>query len=85
MAHHIPNSITKAEKQGFSSPDASWFKGESIGLVRDTLFNSNAQIYDVLDRKAVTPLIEQHLNGEQNRRLFIWSLLSIENYFYKWS
>jgi asparagine synthase (glutamine-hydrolysing) len=80
MARYIPTEITSAVKQGFSSPDASWFKGESIELVKRTLMNSRARIYEVLDQQAVTTLIEQHLRGEQNRRLFIWSLLNVEAY-----
>ncbi len=28
MSRYIPDQITSAEKQGFSAPDASWFKGE---------------------------------------------------------
>jgi asparagine synthase (glutamine-hydrolysing) len=80
MSRHIPNDITRAEKQGFSSPDASWFKGESIEFVRRSLLNGNARIYDVLDKQAVSPLIEQHLNGENNRRLLIWSLLNVEEW-----
>lgn len=78
MSHYIPADITQAEKQGFSSPDASWFKGESIDFVRRTLLDGSARIYEVLDRLAVEPLIEQHLKGEQNRRLLIWSLLNVE-------
>jgi asparagine synthase (glutamine-hydrolysing) len=46
--------------------------------VKRTLLNGNARIYEVLDRQAVAPLIEQHLHGEQNRRLLIWSLLNVE-------
>ena len=80
MARYIPEDITKAEKQGFSSPDASWFKGESIDLVRRLLMDKKADIYGFADRKAVVPLIEQHLRGEQNRRLFIWSLLNVETW-----
>jgi asparagine synthase (glutamine-hydrolysing) len=80
MARYINEDITRAEKQGFSSPDASWFKGESIDFVRRILLNGEARIYEVLERKAVIPLIEQHLNGEENRRLLIWSLLNIESY-----
>jgi asparagine synthase (glutamine-hydrolysing) len=80
MSRHIPNDITRAEKQGFSSPDASWFKGESIDFVRRSLLNGNARIYDVLDKQAVLPLIEQHINGESNRRLLIWSLLNVEEW-----
>ena len=78
MRRYIPDEITQGIKQGFSSPDASWFKGESIDFVRRTLSNGHARIYDVLDRQAVTRLVEQHLSGEQNRRLLIWSLLNVE-------
>lgn len=38
----------------------------------------NVHIYDVLDRSAVKHLIEQYLEGQQNRRLLIWSLLNVE-------
>lgn len=78
MARYIPDEITRAEKQGFSSPDASWFKGESIEFVKRQLLNGRARIYDVLDRKAVESLVAQHLHGQQNRRLLIWSLLNVE-------
>lgn len=80
MARHIPAGVTKAEKQGFSGPDASWFKGESIDFVRRTLLNGNARIYDMMDRGAVTSLVDEHLSGIENRRLLIWSLLSVEQW-----
>ena len=37
MERYIPESITGGEKQGFSAPDASWFRGESIDYVRRRL------------------------------------------------
>lgn len=80
MQSHIPGDITRAEKQGFSAPDASWFKGESIEFVKHKLMNSNAKIYDWLDRDAVQELVNGHLSGEENRRLLIWSLLSVESW-----
>ncbi|OQX11593.1 MAG: asparagine synthase (glutamine-hydrolyzing) [Desulfobulbaceae bacterium A2] len=80
MARYIPTEITQAEKQGFSSPDASWFKGESIEFVKRRLLTGRARIYEVLDRKTVEALVGQHLQGEQNRRLLIWSLLNVEKY-----
>lgn len=80
MARHVPQDIVEREKQGFSAPDASWFKGESMDYVRRQLFSSNARIYDFLDRSTVQKLVEQHLNGEQNRRLLIWSLLNVESF-----
>ena len=81
MVAYIPKSITSSQKQGFSSPDASWFKGESIDFVRNTLLNKNALIYNFFDRKSVLNLVNQHLEGKKNRRLLIWSFLNIEEYF----
>jgi len=78
VERYIPVEISNAEKQGFSAPDASWFKGESIDYVRRLLCDDHARIYDHLDRRAVRVLIDEHLDGRENRRLFIWSLLNFE-------
>ena len=77
MGRYIPDTITTAPKQGFSSPDASWFKGDSIDFVRKRLLNKQAPIYDLLDYKATAGLVQQHLDGAQNRRLLIWYLLNV--------
>ncbi len=78
MANFIPEDVARAEKQGFSAPDASWFKGDSIDFVRKTLMGDDAAIFDLLDRGAVHRLVAEHLDGEHNRRLLIWSLLNVE-------
>ncbi|MBP5100072.1 asparagine synthase (glutamine-hydrolysing) [Pseudomonas sp. NFPP10] len=80
MKRYIPDDVARAEKQGFSAPDSSWFKGESMEFVRRKLLNKNAHIYDVFDQSALTSLVEEHLSGKQNRRLLIWSLLNMEEY-----
>jgi asparagine synthase (glutamine-hydrolysing) len=80
MSKYIPDSITKAAKQGFSSPDASWFKGDSIDFVRDQLLDKHAPIYDHLDYEASAGLVQEHLDGKQNRRLLIWSLLNVNEW-----
>ena len=80
MARHVPADVSNAAKQGFSAPDASWFRGESITYVRDLLLGSRARIYDFLDRDTVEALVQEHLSGQTNRRLLIWSLLSLEHW-----
>lgn len=80
MKGYIPDDITKGAKQGFSSPDASWFKGESIDFVKRKLFDNNSRIYEFMDKKVVEGLVNEHLEGKNNRRLLVWSLLNVDEY-----
>jgi asparagine synthase (glutamine-hydrolysing) len=83
MVSYIPDDITKAEKQGFSSPDASWFKGQSIDFVRRELLNPRAKIYEAIAFEEAKGLIEEHLSGQKNQRLLIWSLLNVNAWMEK--
>ena len=80
MSRYIPTDIIKAKKQGFSSPDASWFRGESIEFVRRKLLDKNSPIFDYLDIGETKSLVNEHLTGQQNRRLLIWSLISVNKF-----
>lgn len=80
MERYVPLKITQGMKKGFSAPDASWFRGESIDYVRAMLVDGPARIYDYFDSKATRRLVVEHLEGRENRRLFIWSLLSLEHW-----
>jgi asparagine synthase (glutamine-hydrolysing) len=78
MERYIPAEVANAEKQGFSAPDASWFRGDSIDYVRRTLYEGSPRIYDLLDREALQHLVDEHLQGKRNHRLLVWSLLNLE-------
>lgn len=80
MARHIPRTVVEREKQGFSAPDASWFKGESIDYVRRIIDSNDAMIWNYLDQQATRNLVAEHLDGTNNRRLLIWSLLNVEHF-----
>jgi len=80
MNKYIPKDITSGAKQGFSSPDQSWFKGESIDFVRESILSKNASIYNYMDYSSVSRLVNEHLDGKENRRLFIWSLINFEQW-----
>jgi asparagine synthase (glutamine-hydrolysing) len=74
----LPEEISIRGKQGFSAPDASWFKGESIDYVNQLLCSRSASIYEFLNRNHVTRVLEEHTSGQINHRLLIWSLISFE-------
>ena len=80
MSTYIPAEITKAKKQGFSSPDSSWFKGESIDFVKSIITDDNAPIYNFLDASITQKISERHFSGAQNKRLFIWSVINVNQY-----
>lgn len=78
MSRLIPREITERAKQGFSAPDASWFRGESIDYINRLLRDQDAMIYDFLTFEYVGAILDEHCSGRANRRLLIWSLLSFE-------
>lgn len=80
MRAYVPSEIVDGVKQGFSAPDASWFKGDSIDYVRRQLMTDSPLLYRHLDKEAAQSMVSQHLSGRQNRRLFIWSLLNVEQW-----
>lgn len=79
MARHIPSSVTDRTKQGFSSPDASWFKGESIDFVRKQL-GADSPLYDIFDGKVISEILDSHISGKENRRLLIWGFLNVHEW-----
>jgi asparagine synthase (glutamine-hydrolysing) len=80
MQRYIPENVANGKKQGFSAPDATWFKGESIDFVRRTLLKRHAHIYSAMDYSSVDTLVQEHLSGVKNRRLLIWSLVNVEEW-----
>lgn len=78
LRKYVPLDYTQGIKQGFSAPDASWFKGESIDYIRRLLFDKRALLYDFVDADTVQCLLTEHFEGRMNRRLLVWSLLSFE-------
>lgn len=77
MERYIPQEVTDREKQGFSAPDASWFKGESIEYVKKELLQNNHLIDSLLSEKSLHSLVNEHLSGRINHRLLVWSFLNL--------
>jgi asparagine synthase (glutamine-hydrolysing) len=77
MARHVPSEIAEAKKQGFSAPDASWFRGASIALVDMAGSSAPSSVADALDWRVIQEAIEQHTGGTCNRRLLLWSVLNL--------
>lgn len=80
MERHVPSGVVNQVKQGFSGPDAAWFRGESLDYVRRVVYDDDARLFEFLDPPVVRRLVDEHLQGKENRRLLLWSLLSFEQW-----
>jgi asparagine synthase (glutamine-hydrolysing) len=80
MERYVPPAITEQVKQGFSGPDATWFRGESIDYIRRVIDADDSRIYEFVRPEPVRSLVEEHLSGRENRRLLLWSLLNLEHW-----
>ena len=78
MSKVIPPDVAARAKQGFSAPDASWFRGESVDYVVGLLTDKRARLNEVIQPACVRTILDQHRSGAHNHRLLIWSLLSFE-------
>jgi asparagine synthase (glutamine-hydrolysing) len=80
MQMYVPENITNGIKQGFSSPDRSWFKRESTDFIKKKIIDNNSPLYDYFDKKSIHKLVNEHFEGKRNRRLFIWSLINFDEW-----
>jgi asparagine synthase (glutamine-hydrolysing) len=70
----LDKKITSTKKQGFSSPDASWFRGESISYVKSEL----KFVSTLFSQTEIDKIVESHASGDVNFRLAIWSFLYLK-------
>lgn len=80
MKKIIPFEIANAEKQGFTPPDNAWFHGESIDYIKKITLNHNARMYNYINKETVQRLVEEHITGKKNWRLFVWSVLAFNQW-----
>jgi asparagine synthase (glutamine-hydrolysing) len=80
LAHVLPAEVMERRKQGFSSPEASWYRGENADYVREMLLGSDLASSAFLNADVIRVKVEEHLGGRANHRLLIWSFLSFEQW-----
>ena len=78
METYLPKAFTQQHKQGFSPPDANWYRGPSMDYIRSILLDDAALSRPWFKSDYVRQLLSEHFDGKRNHRLLIWSLLSFE-------
>jgi asparagine synthase (glutamine-hydrolysing) len=78
MEGFIPERIVNRKKQGFSAPDESWYRGENLEYVKDLLLSKNNRSAEFINPAFVKQKLDEHISGNANHRLLIWSLMNFE-------
>jgi asparagine synthase (glutamine-hydrolysing) len=81
LGKYVPKDTTERVKQGFSAPDSSWFRGQSINFVKNRLESKDQKLYNYFDYIEIQKKLSEHFEGKSNRRLLIWSLLYLQSLF----
>lgn len=79
MMDLIPEKIINRQKQGFSAPDESWYRGENAAYVKELLLDKkNTASAEFINRDFVKNIVNEHIDQRINHRLLIWSLMNFE-------
>ena len=78
MQDYIPEKIIKRDKQGFSAPDESWYRGENASYIKEILLDSETVSTKYINKDYIEKIVNEHLFEGQNHRLLIWSFLNFE-------
>ena len=80
LKNHLPDWVLNARKQGFTPPDASWYRGELSGWIKSRLFSDAFLSRNIIRPETLEQLWQEHQSGQQNHRFLIWSLLCLESW-----
>ncbi|MCE9546973.1 MAG: asparagine synthase (glutamine-hydrolyzing) [Planctomycetia bacterium] len=78
MEKFLPPEFTRQRKTGFSPPDENWYRGPSLDYIKTILLDPRTRSRPWFEPAFVEQIIQQHVAGEHNHRLLIWSLMSFE-------
>jgi asparagine synthase (glutamine-hydrolysing) len=74
----LPQSFIQQPKQGFSTPEANWYRGPLLDYLREIFLDASAEQRFYLKPGTLARLLREHEAGTHNHRLLLWSLLSLE-------
>jgi asparagine synthase (glutamine-hydrolysing) len=78
MAGILPDKILNRQKQGFSAPDESWYRGENAAYVKELLLGKNIACHEFIQPAYIEKIIYEHCEKRINHRLLLWSLMNFE-------
>jgi len=74
----LPEETLARRKQGFTPPDATWYRGVLRPQVEGLLLSERALGRGYFQPEGLRQLINQHMEGQRNHRFLLWSLMIFE-------
>jgi asparagine synthase (glutamine-hydrolysing) len=78
MLDFMPEKIINRNKQGFSAPDESWYRGENAAYIIELLLSKRTVSADFINQDYIKEIVNDHINNHVNHRLLIWSFMNFE-------
>jgi asparagine synthase (glutamine-hydrolyzing) len=78
MKDYLPPAVLSRKKQGFSAPDASWYRGENAAYVKELLLDRTPACAAFINTRYLEKIIHEHIDKHINHRLLLWSFLCFE-------
>ena len=72
-----PETLTR-RKMGFGLPVGNWLRGELRSWTEDLLLSSRALKRGYFQPEALRELVDEHLDGREDRSFHLWALLWLE-------
>jgi asparagine synthase (glutamine-hydrolysing) len=79
MDSALPKDTLRAPKQGFTAPDANWYRSRNSDYIKRKM-NKNSNLREYVDNSFLDSVLDSHFRGVRNFRSLIWSLI----YFEEW-
>ena len=77
---YLDEDVLYRKKQGFAIPLKHWFRNELKDYIGDVLLDVNGLVLQIMKRKMVERLLEEHYNGKDNGKK-LWTLMVLNLWY----
>lgn len=78
MHQFVPETIANGRKQGFTPPDATWYRTTLRPQVEGLLLDERTLSRGIFEPSGIRRIVEEHQSQKANHRFLIWSLMLFE-------
>lgn len=84
MKGRLPEFVLSRKKQGFGIPISSWFSGELLSFVEETLSQERIERAGIFHYPYIRTLIDEHQQKRYDHRKKLWTLIIFQLWYEYW-